>query len=132
MGVRCELHRSSVIPPIVLAVAERRRSKREIRDARRFRADEARRLERARRARLNMLVIGGAIALGAVLLALVALSIHRRGNPAPAVTPSTAPATSATPLPARTAPATTSAPTSARGTATSTGTRPATPSPSRT
>ncbi len=95
-------------------------SKREARDERRFRAEQARLAERRRRARLNLLVVGGAVLVGVVLLALVALSIHRRGQtstPTTPTTPVTAPSTVLTASPTTKSTAKTSTKTTAKTTA---------------
>ena len=67
-----------------------RLSKKEQRDLRRIRRDEAHRRARQRRFRQNLLVVGGAVVVAGLILRLVALSIHRRhGSPTPSTTPTT-------------------------------------------
>lgn len=76
-------------------------SKREQRDLRRVRREQARLRARRKRFWLNVGVIGGAVLVAVVVLGLVALSIHDRGG-SPGPKTSTSPSTTGSP----TAPAT--------------------------
>lgn len=67
-------------------------SKREQKDLRRLRREEAQLRERRKRFWLNMGVIGGAVLVAVVVLGLVALSIHNRGG-SPKPSTSTSPST---------------------------------------
>jgi hypothetical protein len=67
-------------------------SKREQKDLRRLRREEAEFRARRKRFWLNVSVIGGAIVVALVVLGLVALSIHNRGGSG-----STSPSTSTSP-----------------------------------
>lgn len=70
-------------------------SKREQKDLRRLRREEAAFQARRKRFWLNVGVIGGAVLVAVVVLGLVALSIHNRGGGGP-TTPSTSTGPAAT------------------------------------
>ncbi|MGH3744558.1 MAG: hypothetical protein ACRDTP_06850 [Mycobacteriales bacterium] len=76
-------------------MAPSRMSKREQKDLRRLRREEAQLRARRKRFWLNMGVVGGAVLVAAVVLGLVALSIHDRGG-SPAPSTSTSPTTTGT------------------------------------
>lgn len=99
-------------------------SKREQKDLRRLRREEAQFRARRKRFWLNVSVIGGAIVVAAVVLGLVALSIHNRGGSA---TPSTSTSPSTTGTPTGTPPA--SPPSTVVGTRTGTPPPSAAPTP---
>lgn len=95
-------------------VAPSKLSKREMRDLRRLRREEAQLRARRKRFWLNMGVIGGAIVVAIIVLGLVALSIHERGGSAKPK-PSTSASTSGSPAPTTSGSATSPAATASGG-----------------